>query len=95
MAATADPTPGASTDTAPAPADGGTAAPEGGPTERRKMPYLPALDGLRGVGIMVVLFWHAHVSWLSDGALFVLETFFVLSGFLITSLFLVERHNTG
>ncbi len=95
MAATADPTPAASTDTAPAPADGGAASPAGGPTERRKMPYLPALDGLRGVGIMVVLFWHAHVSWLSDGALFVLETFFVLSGFLITSLFLVERHNTG
>ena len=88
-----------STDAPAAPAattaSGDAATPTSGPTERKRLPYLPALDGLRGVGILVVLFWHAHVSWLSDGALFVLETFFVLSGFLITSLFIVERHNTG
>ena len=82
--------------TAPAAGDEGRArVPRAEAGERKRLPYLPALDGIRGIGVIVVVMWHAHVSWLTDGALFVLETFFVLSGFLITSLFMVERHNTG
>ena len=50
-----------------------------------KLDYNPALDGLRGVAIVLVLLSHAHVP-LFDGAFFGVDLFFVLSGFLITSL---------
>jgi len=63
--------------------------------DKRKFPYLPGFDGIRGVGVVLMLLWHAEVSWIGDGTLFVLELFFVLSGFLITSLFIVEHHNTS
>ncbi|MDR2333860.1 MAG: acyltransferase [Burkholderiaceae bacterium] len=54
-----------------------------------KLQYNPALDGLRGVAIVLVLLSHAHVP-LFDGAFFGVDLFFVLSGFLITSLLLIE-----
>ncbi|MEZ5142279.1 MAG: acyltransferase family protein [Acidimicrobiales bacterium] len=62
--------------------------------EKRRFPYLPGFDGIRGIGVVLMLLWHAQVTWIGDGTLFVLELFFVLSGFLITSLFIVEHHNT-
>lgn len=56
--------------------------------------YNPALDGLRGVAIALVILSHAHAP-LFDGAFYGVDVFFVLSGFLITSLLLLERERTG
>lgn len=56
-----------------------------------KLRYNPALDGLRGVAILLVILSHAHAP-LFDGAFFGVDLFFVLSGFLITSLLLQEFH---
>jgi len=51
--------------------------------------YQPALDGVRAVAIIAVLLYHGGVSWAQGGFLGV-EAFFVLSGFLITSLLVSE-----
>nr|WP_245606863.1 acyltransferase [Simplicispira psychrophila] len=59
-----------------------------------KLDYNPALDGLRGVAIVLVLLSHAHVP-LFNGAFFGVDLFFVLSGFLITSLLLIEHQAHG
>ena len=59
-----------------------------------KLDYNPALDGLRGVAIVLVLLSHAHVP-LFDGAFLGVDLFFVLSGFLITSLLLIEHQAEG
>ena len=47
--------------------------------------YMPALDGLRALAVIAVLLYHGDVSWAEGGYLGV-DAFFVLSGFLITSL---------
>ncbi len=62
--------------------------------EHRKFRYVPGLDGLRGLGVILMMLYHGQVSWLGLGPLFTIEMFFVLSGFLITSLFIIERENT-
>jgi hypothetical protein len=54
-----------------------------------KLRYNPALDGLRGVAILLVILSHSHAP-LFDGA-FGVDLFFVLSGYLITSLLLMEN----
>lgn len=59
-----------------------------------KLRYNPALDGLRGVAIVLVILSHAHAP-LFDGAFFGVDLFFVLSGFLITSLLLMEFQTHG
>ena len=59
-----------------------------------KLDYNPALDGLRGVAIFLVVLSHAHVP-LFAGAFLGVDLFFVLSGFLITSLLLLEHHAHG
>ena len=56
--------------------------------------YNPALDGLRGVAILLVILSHAHVP-LFDGAFFGVDLFFVLSGYLITALLLIEHQSSG
>ncbi|XXX75437.1 acyltransferase family protein [Sorangium sp. So ce134] len=60
--------------------------------ERRGLPHIPALDGLRGLAVAAVLAFHAGA--LRGGYLGV-DLFFVLSGFLITSLLLAEQRATG
>ncbi len=65
-------------------------AAEGGQALR----YNPAFDGLRGVAIVLVILSHAHAP-LFEGAFYGVDVFFVLSGFLITSLLLMEVDRTG
>src|SRR5207253_2472623 len=54
--------------------------------------HVRALDGLRGAAVAAVLLFHAQ--HLRGGYLGV-DAFFVLSGFLITSLLITERRRTG
>lgn len=56
--------------------------------------YRPALDGLRAVAVVAVMLYHGGVSWTAGGFLGV-DIFFVLSGFLITSLLVKEWRRTG
>lgn len=63
----------------------------------RNTKYFPALDGLRALCVLLVMFNHVHIvsvpSWIY-GSLGV-DVFFVLSGFLITMLLLREKERTG
>jgi len=54
----------------------------------------PALDGLRGFAVLVVLGHNLGAKWLSGG-FFGVDVFFALSGFLITTLLLEEFTATG
>ncbi|WP_146167812.1 acyltransferase, partial [Micromonospora sp. MH33] len=63
-------------------------------TSRAKIPYQPALDGVRALAVAAVLAFHGGVATLPGGFLGV-DAFFVLSGFLITSLLLAEHRDTG
>ncbi len=56
--------------------------------------YSPALDGVRALAVVAVIVYHANKSWLRGGFLGV-EVFFVISGFLITSLLIAESERTG
>jgi peptidoglycan/LPS O-acetylase OafA/YrhL len=56
--------------------------------------HLPALDGLRAVAVIAVIAYHAELGWAPGGFLGV-ELFFVVSGFLITSLLLAEVEARG
>ena len=59
-----------------------------------RLKYNPALDGVRAVAIVLVFLSHAHAP-LFDGAFFGVDLFFVLSGYLITSLLLKEYQQAG
>ena len=59
-----------------------------------RLKYNPALDGLRAVAIVLVFLSHAHVP-MFDGAFYGVDLFFVLSGYLITSLLLKEYQQSG
>jgi peptidoglycan/LPS O-acetylase OafA/YrhL len=56
--------------------------------------HQPALDGVRGAAVAAVLVFHARPDWLPGGFLGV-DVFFVLSGFLITTLLLAEHDRYG
>ena len=56
--------------------------------------HVRALDGIRAVAVMLVLLFHLRFPGFSSGFLGV-DIFFVLSGFLITTLLLTERDRTG
>src|SRR5215471_10778823 len=82
-----------SSDAAPA-----TDAPPPAPALGRR----PALDGIRGIAIVLVLLihsgnslWPAEQSLLAKNGALGVHLFFVLSGFLITTLLLSEHRRTG
>jgi peptidoglycan/LPS O-acetylase OafA/YrhL len=56
--------------------------------------HLPALNGLRGLAVIGVVAYHLQIGWARGGYLGV-DLFFVLSGFLITTLLLEEWVGTG
>jgi peptidoglycan/LPS O-acetylase OafA/YrhL len=75
--------------------------PRGSARSAHALPYLPGLDGLRALAVSAVLIYHAGtftdgevadrgIQWLRGGYLGV-EVFFVISGYLITSLLLLEQ----
>jgi peptidoglycan/LPS O-acetylase OafA/YrhL len=77
------------------PAGGDTVAGVGVKTaDPGRHPRLPGLDGLRAIAIIGVLLFHADVHAAVGGFLGV-DLFFVISGFLITSLLLSEARRNG
>jgi peptidoglycan/LPS O-acetylase OafA/YrhL len=62
-------------------------------SENRRFAYQPALDGVRAFAVLTVFAYHLDAGWAKGGFLGV-DAFFVLSGFLITSLLVGEfaRH---
>lgn len=62
--------------------------------ERWRLGHRPALDGVRGIAIALVLASHAWAAAGSAGGVGV-TMFFALSGFLITTLLLEELDDTG
>lgn len=54
------------------------------------MQYRPEIDGLRALAVLPVIFFHAGFSIFSGGYVGV-DVFFVISGYLITSILLAEK----
>jgi len=56
--------------------------------------HRPALDGIRAIAVVAVLLYHGLVPWANGGFLGV-DIFFVLSGYLITTILLTEWDKWG
>src|SRR5579862_1589571 len=59
------------------------------PARPGKIRQMPGLDGLRAIAVVAVIVYHLNPSWLPGGFLGV-DVFFVVSGYLITSLLMEE-----
>ena len=70
--------------------------PEGGPRNAREQrkSFRREIQGMRAFGLMLVFMAHAELSF-GEGGFVALDTFFVMSGFLITGLLLKEMEKTG
>jgi peptidoglycan/LPS O-acetylase OafA/YrhL len=56
--------------------------------------YLGGVDGLRAIAVLAVIAFHGAIFHL-DGGFLGVEVFFVISGYLITSLLIAEYRRTG
>lgn len=56
---------------------------------------VPGLDGLRGLAVLLVVLAHANIPIVRYGVIAGVALFFVLSGFLITTLLVRERRRFG
>ncbi|MFA6119442.1 MAG: acyltransferase [Parachlamydiales bacterium] len=54
--------------------------------------YQPQIDGLRAIAVIGVILFHMKYQWISGGFVGV-DIFFVISGYLITSIILKEHEN--
>lgn len=63
-------------------------------TQFPKVSYIPSLDGIRALSVLLVLVSHAGLGHVVPGGLGV-TVFFFLSGFLITTLLVQEFYNEG
>ncbi|MFL2000184.1 acyltransferase family protein [Microbacterium sp. A1-JK] len=53
------------------------------------------LDGMRAIAVALVIVYHLFPGWVFAGGFVGVDVFFVISGFLITSLLLVEHRAAG
>jgi peptidoglycan/LPS O-acetylase OafA/YrhL len=60
----------------------------------KRFPYLPGIDAMRALAVLAVFGYHSGLSWVPGGFLGV-DVFFVISGYLITSLLLREFQRGG
>jgi len=64
-----------------------------------KVTYRPEIDGLRAIAVVSVIFYHAQLTIFGNqyfkGGFIGVDIFFVISGYLITSLILKELKNSG
>ncbi len=56
--------------------------------------HVPGLDGIRAFAVLAVIAFHSGFSWI-PGGYYGVDAFFVLSGFLITSLLVTEWRGSG
>ena len=61
---------------------------------KRGIQYIPAIDGLRALAVIAVMFYHLGFSWIPGGFLGV-DLFFVISGYVITRLLLDSIAQSG
>jgi peptidoglycan/LPS O-acetylase OafA/YrhL len=64
------------------------------PTEAAEPTFRPDIEGLRGIAILFVVAYHAGIPGFAGGYIGV-DVFFVLSGYLITTLLTLEVEKTG
>ena len=64
-----------------------------------KLVYRPEIDGLRAIAVVAVILYHAQITILGQqpfkGGLIGVDIFFVISGYLFTSIILKELINSG